>query len=135
HKRFGDRSARLLIAPELVGDVCHPSAARLGSPYPVDALVTGPARGVAERRFLFCVPGAFYPPLWDLVEALLPGLVPLLVQEGLREGDERAGVAFSVGQVGRAVGVALEDEEVLAVDDPTEAEFAEPAQLLVGCCS
>jgi hypothetical protein len=54
-------------------------------------------------------------------------LVPFLVQEGLREGDEHAGVAFSVGQVGRTVGVSLEDEDVLAVDNPTKTEFARAA--------
>jgi hypothetical protein len=41
-----------------------------------------------------------------------------IVQEGLRDGDDCAGVTFSVGQVGRAVGAASEDEEVLAVDNP-----------------
>src|SRR5262245_40933889 len=90
---------------------------------------------VAQRRFSSCVTDAFDTLFENLVEGLVSGLVPLLVQEGLREGDERAGVTFSVGQVGRAVGVAVEDEEVLAVDDPTETEFAEPAQFLVGCCS
>src|SRR5262245_4661743 len=93
--------------------------------------------GDADRRggFSSCVTEAFDTPFENLVEALVSGLVLLLVQEGLREGDEHAGVAFSVGQVGRAIGVALEDEEVLAVDNPTKTEFAEPAQLLAGYCS
>src|SRR5215471_17806177 len=65
--------------------------------------------------------------------SLVPGLVPLLIQEGLREGDERTGVALSVGQVGRAVCVAVEDEEVLALDNATVNESAKPARLLVGC--
>src|SRR5262249_38618060 len=82
-----------------------------------------------------CVTDAFDTPFENLVEGLVSGLVLLFVQERLREDDERAGVAFSVGQVGRAVGVAVEDEEVFAVDNPTKTEFAEPAQLLAGYCS
>ena len=66
----------------------------------------------------------------DAVEAPVSGLVPLLVQEWLCEGDERAGVTFSVGQVRAAVGVAVEDEEVLTVDDPAETEFAEPVAVM-----
>src|SRR5262245_57710665 len=88
-------------------------------------------RGCAEA-VSSCVTDAFDTPFENLVEGLVSGLVPLFVQERLREGDERAGVAFSVGQVGRAVGVAVEDEEVFAVDNPTKTEFAEPAQLLAG---
>src|SRR5262249_48833361 len=55
--------------------------------------------GDADRRggFSSCVTEAFDTPFENLVEALVSGLVLLPVQEGLREGDEHAGVAFSVG--------------------------------------
>src|SRR5262249_55054111 len=79
-----------------------------------------------------CVTDAFDTLFENLVEGLVSGLVPLLLQEGLREGDERAGVTFSVAQVGRTVGVAVEDEEVLAVDNPTETRRC-PCKQASGC--
>ena len=85
-----------------------------------------------SERVSSCVTDAFDTLFEDAVEALVSGLVLLLGPERPYEGDERAGVAFAVGQLGCAVGVALEDEEVLAVDNPTETEFAEPAQLSSG---
>src|SRR5262249_16747097 len=89
----------------------------------------------AQRRFSSCVTDAFDTLFENLVEGLVSRLVPVLLHEGLRAGPEPAAVTFSGGQAGRTVRVAVEDEEVLAVANPTETEFAEPAQLLVGCCS
>jgi hypothetical protein len=80
-------------------------------------------------------PGDFRHAFEDAVEYFVSGLAPLLTQEWLRKGYERTGVAFSVGQVGGAVGDAVEDEEVLAVDNPTETTFAEPSQPVVRCRS
>ena len=77
--------------------------------------------------------GRFRHAVGELDEGLVSRWVPLFVKKGFASATS-AGIALSVGQVGRAVGVAVEDEKVLAVDNPTETEFADPAQLLVGRC-
>ena len=52
--------------------------------------------------------------------------------EELHEGDRCAGEGFAVVQPGGAVGVAGEDEVVLAVDDAAGTELADPPQLAAG---